>query len=299
MSVINTNVQAIAAARNLNKSQDLLGQSLARLSSGSRIVNPSDDAAGLAVSEKLDAQNLRVHAASTNVQNAISYIQTADGFMSGMTKILGRMSELGMLAKDVTKNSSDVALYEEEFKALQEQLRSTIGGTHADIGGKADGSDDVTAPIGTYNGIELFGANAAGHQVTIGGAVGQTMTISENDLRSNTPANMMHAIIEKDNTGAFVLGVDSAGAIQSITDAIQYVASERANLGASQSRLNLAADTLQVENENLSAAVSRIRDVDVATETTQLARYNILVQSGTSMLAQANQSPQSMLKLLQ
>jgi len=299
MSVINTNIQAIAAARNLNKSQDLLGQSLARLSSGSRIVNPSDDAAGLAVSEKLDAQNLRVHAASTNVQNAISYIQTADGFMSGMTKILGRMSELGMLAKDVTKNSSDVALYEEEFKALQEQLRSTIGGTSADIGGKADHSDDVTAPIGTYNGIELFGANAAGHQVTIGGAVGQTMTISENDLRSNIPANMMHAIIEKDNTGAFVLGVDSAGAIQSITDAIQYVASERANLGASQSRLNLAADTLQVENENLSAAVSRIRDVDVATETTQLARYNILVQSGTSMLAQANQSPQSMLKLLQ
>ena len=299
MSVINTNIQAIAAARNLNKSQDLLGQSLARLSSGSRIVNPSDDAAGLAVSEKLDAQNLRVHAASTNVQNAISYIQTADGFMSGMTKILGRMSELGMLAKDVTKNSSDVALYEEEFKALQEQLRSTIGGTHADIGGKADGSDDVTTPLGTYNGIELFGPNAAGHQVTIGEAVGQTMTINQNDLRSNVPANMLHAIMEKDNTGAFVLNVNSAGAIQSITDAIQCVASQRAELGASQSRLNLAAGTLQVENENISAAVSRIRDVDVATETTQLARYNILVQAGTSMLAQANQSPQSMLKLLQ
>ena len=109
----------------------------------------------------------------------------------------------------------------------------------------------------------------------------------------------MHAIIEKDNTGNFVLSVDSAGAIQSITDAIQYVANQRADLGASQSRLNLAADTLQVENENISAAVSRIRDVDVATETTTLARYNILVQAGTSMLAQANQSPQSMLKLLQ
>ena len=298
MSVINTNVQAIAAARNLNKSQDLLGQSLARLSSGSKIVNPSDDAAGLAVSEKLDAQNLRVQAASTNVQNAISYIQTSDGFMSGMTKILGRMSELGMLSQDVTKNPSDVALYEEEFKALQEQLRSTIGGTQADIGGKADGSDDVTTPIGTYNGIELFGSSA-GHQVTIGEAVGQTMTIDASDLRSNVPGNMMHAIIEKDNTGNFVLSVDSPGAIQSITDAIQYVANQRADLGASQSRLNLASDTLQVENENISAAVSRIRDVDVATETTTLARYNILVQAGTSMLAQANQSPQSMLKLLQ
>jgi flagellin len=299
MSVINTNVQAIAAARNLNKSQDLLGQSLARLSSGSKIVNPSDDAAGLAVSEKLDAQNLRVQAASTNVQNAISYIQTADGFMSGMSKILGRMSELGMLSQDVTKNPSDVALYEEEFKALQEQLRSTIGGTQADIGGKADGSNDVTSPIGTYNGIELFGSNAAGHQVTIGEAVGQTMTIDASDLRSNVSANMMHAIIEKDNTGNFVLSVTSPGAIQGITDAIQFVANQRADLGASQSRLNLAADTLQVENENISAAVSRIRDVDVATETTQLARYNILVQAGTSMLAQANQSPQTMLKLLQ
>jgi len=298
MSVINTNVQAIAAARNLNKSQDLLGQSLARLSSGSKIVNPSDDAAGLAVSEKLDAQNLRVQAASTNVQNAISYIQTADGFMSGMTKILGRMSELGMLSQDVTKNPSDVALYEEEFKALQEQLRSTIGGKQADIGGHANGSDDVTTPIGTYNGIELFGSST-GHQVTIGEAVGQTMTIDASDLRSNVPTNMMHAIIEKDNTGNFVLSVDSAGSIQSITDAIQYVANQRADLGASQSRLNLAADTLQVENENISAAVSRIRDVDVATETTTLARYNILVQAGTSMLAQANQSPQSMLKLLQ
>ncbi len=299
MSVINTNIQAIAAARNLNHSQDLLGQSLARLSSGSRIVNPSDDAAGLAVSEKMDAQNLRIKAASTNVQNAISYIQTADGFMSGMTKILGRMSELSMLSKDVTKNTADVSLYEQEFNALQEQLRSTIGGKVADIGGHADGSDDVTSPIGTYNGIELFGGSGPVLQVTIGEAVGQTMNISQSDLRSNSGTNMMNAIIQKDSSGKFVLSVNDPTTNQAITDAIQYVASQRAGLGASQSRLNLAADTLQVENENISAAVSRIRDVDVANETTQLARYNILVQSGTSMLAQANQSPQSMLKLLQ
>ena len=106
MSVINTNIQAMAAARSLNASQEMLGRSLTRLSSGSKIVNPSDDAAGLAVSEKLDAQNRRVQAATTNVQNAVSYIQTADGFMSGMTKILSRMSELAILAKDVTKNTT-------------------------------------------------------------------------------------------------------------------------------------------------------------------------------------------------
>ena len=131
MSVINTNISALAGARNLNHSQELLGRSLSRLSSGSKIVNPSDDAAGLAVSEKLDAQNRRVRAATTNVQNAVSYVQTADGFMGGMTKILSRLSELAILAKDVTKNPTDVDLYEEEFSALQEQLRSTIGGTPA------------------------------------------------------------------------------------------------------------------------------------------------------------------------
>jgi flagellin len=94
MSVINSNIQAMVAARNLSTSQEMLGRSLNRMSSGSKIVNPSDDAAGLAVSEKLDAQSRRVKAATTNVQNAVSFVQTADGFMSGMTKILSRMSEL-------------------------------------------------------------------------------------------------------------------------------------------------------------------------------------------------------------
>src|SRR3954467_11806391 len=153
MSAINTNIQAIAAARNLNQSQEMLGRSLTRLSSGSKIVNPSDDAAGLAVSEKLDAQNKRVRAATTNVQNAVSYVQTTDGFMSGMTKILSRMRELAILAKDVTKNSSDVSLYGQEFKALQDQLRQSIGGTTAQIGGPAD----IATPLGQFNGIKLFG----------------------------------------------------------------------------------------------------------------------------------------------
>src|SRR5688572_13670742 len=179
MSVINTNIQALAGARNLNHSQEMLGRSLTRLSSGSKIVNPSDDAAGLAVSEKLDAQNLRVKAAGTNVQNAISYVQTADGFMSGMTKILSRMSELAILAKDVTKNGTDVDLYQKEFAALQDQLRATIGGTTADIGG----TDPVDAPLGAFNGITLFGSSAAGGlTVTIGQAVGQEMTIPQSNL---------------------------------------------------------------------------------------------------------------------
>jgi flagellin len=292
MSAINTNIQAIAAARNLNASQEMLGRSLARLSSGSKIVNPSDDAAGLAVSEKLDAQNRRVKAATTNVQNAISYVQTADGFMSGMTKILSRMSELAILGKDVTKNTTDIALYQQEFSALQEQLRATIGGSSADIGGTAD----VDTPLGAFNGITLFGTNATGGlAVTIGQAVGQEMTIAESNLRDGA----MKDIIDQDGSGAYALALTDPDVVGKITLAIQDVATERATLGAAQSRLELAATTLQVEYENLSSAISRIRDVDVAEESTQFAKFNILVQSGTAMLAQANQTPKSVLQLLQ
>lgn len=291
MSVINTNIQAIAAARSLNASQEMLGRSLTRLSSGSKIVNPSDDAAGLAVSEKLDAQNKRVQAATTNVQNAVSYIQTADGFMSGMTKILSRMSELAILAKDVTKNSTDIDLYQQEFTALQDQLRATIGGTTADIGGTAD----IGTPLGAFNGISLFGSNASGLTVTIGQAIGQDMTIGESNLRTAA----MKTLINQNASGVYDVIITTPSVIGGITSAIQQVAQERAKLGASQSRLELASTTLSVEFENLSSAISRIRDVDVAKESTQYAKYNILVQSGTAMLAQANQTPQSVLKLLQ
>src|SRR5688500_2762999 len=241
MSVINTNIQAMAAARSLNASQEMLGRSLTRLSSGSKIVNPSDDAAGLAVSEKLDAQNRRVQAATTNVQNAVSYVQTADGFMSGMTKILSRMSELAILAKDVTKNDTDVDLYQQEFSALQDQMRDTIGGTSAEIGGT-----DVDTPLGAFNGITLFGSNSAGLVVTIGQAVGQDMTIGDSNLRQGA----MLDIIGQDGSGVYTLGLTDVSAIESITDAIQQVATERASLGASQSRLELASTTLQVEFEN-------------------------------------------------
>lgn len=290
MSVINTNIQAMTAARSLNASQEMLGRSLTRLSSGSKIVNPSDDAAGLAVSEKLDAQNKRVQAASTNVQNAVSYLQTADGFMGGMTKILSRMSELAILAKDVTKNSTDVALYGQEFAALQDQIRATVGGTTAEIGGTA-----VSTPLGAFNGISLFGSNSAGLTVTIGQAIGQDMTIGQTYLRTGSVATL----ITQDASGVYGMGITDPNAIATITGAIQQIATERAKLGASQSRLELASTTLSVEYENLASAISRIRDVDVAQESTQLAKFNILVQSGTAMLAQANQSPTSVLKLLQ
>jgi flagellin len=274
--VINTNIQAISATRNLAESQALLGKSLSRLSSGSKIVQPSDDAAGLAVSEKLDAQNSRIQAARTNVQNAVSYVQTADGFMKSMTQVLTRMSELTTMARDVTKNTEDIALYDTEYQALKEQLADTIG-----LG--------TGSSLGTFNGIELFGPNPAGLTVTIGEAVDQTMTIGETNLQDATQplAQLLAAGTDVTNSAALV------------TDSIQQLATERATLGASQSRLEVASAQLVVQYENLEAAISRIRDVDVAEESTQLARASILVQSGTAMLAQANSLPQTVLKLLQ
>lgn len=280
---INTNPAATSAARTLNRSQEMLNKSLNRLSSGSKIVSPSDDAAGLAVSEKLLAQNRRLDAASTNVQNAMSYIQTTDGFMSSISKVLTRMSELSMMAKDVTKNTGDVALYQREFQALQQQLSDTVGG------------GTLAAPLGTFNGIVLFGPNAAGLSVTIGEGAGQTMTIAETNLQNGA----MNAILAQSAPPAFNVDISTSNIAALVVAAIDDIATERATLGASQSRLDVAATTLSLESQNLEAAISRIRDVDVAIESTQFAKNNILVQSGTAMLAQANQLPQSVLKLLQ
>jgi flagellin len=291
MSTINTNVSALNAARTLNRAQDLLSRSLGKLSSGTKIGSPADDAAGLAVASKLDAQNLRLSAASTNVQNAVSYVQTADGFIGSMGGLVTRLSELVSLAQDPTKSPSDVSLYQQEFSSLQSQLRATIGGTTAQIGG----TTDIASPLGSFNGQALFGATTAGGKTLSIGADGQALTIPDTDLRSG---NVL-SLINQDSAGAFTLNVTSAGALATITGAIQQLASSRATLGASESRLNLAATTLQVEGQNLASTLSGIRDVDVANESTQYARYNILVQSGTAMLAQANQSPQSVLKLLQ
>ncbi len=290
MSSINANLQAMLAARNLDQSQQLLGRSLNRLSSGSKIVNPADDSAGLAVSSKLDGQSLRVQAAATNVQNAISYLQTADDFLGGMNKVLSRMSELATLAKDITKSTSDVAVYQKEFISLQDQLRNTIGGTSTEIGGTAG----VASPTGEFNGTELFGSTS-GVTVSIGASIGQTITMPTTNLR----AGSILSLIQQDSSGNYTLTSDAPNALGSITSTVQQLATERATLGGVQSRLTLAAATLQVESENLSSTISRIRDVDVAQESTQLAKYNILVQSGTAMLAQANQAPASVLKLLQ
>jgi len=295
--VINTNTNAIDAASSLQSSSAALSRSLARLSSGSKIIKPSDDAAGLAITEKLQAQNARIKGAQVNVQNATSLAQTADGFMSTMADVLNRMSELSLLATDVTKNSEDVALYAKEFDALKDQLRDIVGngpnGTDSAPNWNISGSE----PAGSFNGISLFGARA--DMVTVVGMSGdQTISIGDINLREVGGA-LSDLLWDNSVDGSQPdIELDSAGAIQVIGDAIQQVAGERSGLGGVMSRLEALEAQLRVQFENQEAATSRIKDVDVAEETTRMSKNQILVQSGTAMLQQANSLPETVLRLL-
>jgi len=270
--VINTNYSATVASNNLAASNSMLQKSINRLSSGSKIVSPSDDAGGLAVSMKLSAAARRQGAVASNIGNAVSLLQSQDGAMKVTAKVLERISELKVLYSDVTKSTSDKGNYDSEFVALTAQLRSNAAET--------------------FNGIALFGSAAIGSvPVTENGST--TVSIAARDLTSTTSG--VGTISASANTS---LG-DSAVTFAAISTAIENVATMRATNGSEQSRFNFAAELVTVNKANLEAASSRIVDVDVAAESTQLARWNILVQAGTSMLSQANQSSQTALKLLQ
>ena len=267
--VINTNYAATVASNNLAASNNMLQRSLNRLSSGTKIISPADDAGGLAVSMKIAAAAKRSGAVNTNIGNSVSLLQTQDGALKVAGKVLDRMSELKTLYSDPTKNASDLANYDSEFTALQSQLTSVASET--------------------FNGKALFGTGASfAVQVTEDGAT--SVTLAARNLTST-------------GTGVGALTASSVTdlgdiSLSAITTAIQNVATFRAQNGAEQSRLGFASELITVNKANLEAASSRIVDVDVAEESTQLARWNTLVQAGTAMLSQANGSAQTALRLL-
>ena len=271
--VINTNSSATVASNNLDSSNRMLQKSLNRLSSGSKIVSPADDAGGLAVSMKLTAAAKRSGAASVNIGNATSYLQTQDGVLKVAGKVLERISELKTLYADPTKNSTDLSNYDSEFISLQAQL--------------------TALSTETFNGVAVFGTNSLSVAVTEDGSTSSAVTLAARNLTSTSTG--IGAL-----TATTITSLGSAGlTLASITTAIQNVATFRAVNGAEQSRLGFATELLTTNKANLESASSRIIDVDVAQESTQLARWNTLVQAGTAMLAQANQSAQTALRLLQ
>ncbi len=421
--VINTNVEAQQTANHLNTSQLQLARSLARLSSGSKIIVPSDDAAGLAVSSRLNSQIKRLDAALNNVVNAVSFTQTQDGFMKTIDKAFRRMGELAMLAQDTTKSDEDRALYNQEFEQLKsyvgETAKQDFNGVSLFAGKELDVTVDSDGTTFTMVGIDLTGnvyntainsgtdawkltknawrvskdgfitsvqswntskdlwrktdgtwtstnqdadntytkyaagsfvkesaANTADGSATnyAAGAfyTAKTTVVGTGSVQTadwavrkedefvevdpTSTGTNQDSLASKHLSGAVVvvkasaqdlaaagmataLGDDydnvnlksvvgSQVALSLLQSAITQVATDRAKLGAIQSRLNFTNDQLTVTKENLSAAISRISDVDVAEEATQYARYQILVASGTEMLKQANQLPQSALQLL-
>ncbi|HEX3799038.1 MAG TPA: flagellin [Verrucomicrobiae bacterium] len=266
--VINTNITALTSANNLNTSTNMLNQSLARLSSGSKIVTPADDPAGLAESISLTAQIGQTGAANANVSNAVSFAQTQDGYLQQIGSALDQMATLAVEAQDGTKTDSERADYQKQFSTLSAYI--------------------TDAASKNFNGVSLFSSSAL--TVTSDGA-GDTFSMTGVDLTASAYTGATGADITT-TTGA-------SSALTAVTAAIVQLATDRATVGANEQRLNYTGQQLSVLQTNLSAANSTISDVDVAQESTNFAKYQILVQAGTSMLAQANQSPQSVLKLLQ
>jgi len=272
--VINTNTTAMASARSLASSTTNLAKSLARLSSGSKIVSPEDDAAGLAQSIKFEAQMNRNSAVRSNVGNAVSFVQTQDGFLQKVQSSLDRMSELSVLSQDITKTDVDRSNYSVEFTQLQSYI--------SDIGTK------------NFNGVTLFAT--AGQQVTIDSDAGK-FSMNAVDMTSSTVTTGLANIYSATST-TIGSSASAASALSNIQTAIQSLADMRAKVGANIQRLNMTDDQVNILNENLASANSRIKDIDVAEETTEFARFNILVQSGTAMLAQANMLPSMALQLI-
>ena len=285
--VINTNTSASLASYNLSSTNVNLQRSLNRLSSGSRINSSFDDAGGTAVSMKMSASIRRTEATSANVNNAIAFLQTQDGVLKNADKVLNRMSELAMLATDVTKAPADLDLYNTELSQLKGQLNLMLSEK--------------------FNGIELFSTGATANGTGVAFDDDSTLTVvtshDGDQTVGITQVDLNQVVFDiTDSTSGSNMDITTnalaTSAVASIQAAIQDLATLRANNGAEQSRLTFAADMLSINKINLEAANSRIVDVDVAAESSQLARYNILQQAGTAMLAQANQSTQSILRLI-
>ena len=303
---INTNAAASSASYHLSKNNAALQKSLTRLSSGSRITQPADDAGGLAVSMKLSGTINRLSGVEKNIDNAISFLQVQDGVLESSGKILDRMAELKALSQDVLKNDSDIANYNAEFKNLQVQLHQMSETTFNGVSLFATtySAGDVTFNTsGSGNTVSIFtsATGESGSIVSINKtALLAALTIdasSVSDKKSFQQAGSgeVRSFGSATTGDAFELGDVSVAVF---TQALQNVATLRAENGGSVSRLQFSKESAAAQKTNLEAANGRIMDVDIASESTRLAKYNILVQASASMLSQANATSNVAMMLL-
>jgi flagellin len=270
---VNNNIMAYNASRNLGMSNNALGKSLEKLSSGYRINRAGDDAAGLVISQKLRAEVSGLRQATRNAQDGISFAQTAEGALGEVHAMLNRMRDLAIQAANDTNDT-----------AARDAIKAEVDALAGEI--------DRIGTDTTFSGAAVFTATALNFQVGSEGASGNQIQVTVGDLDAA-------ALGGADLT---TLDVDTAAnarlSIEAIDDAIAAVSDSRGALGASQNRFESIVNNLQVTSENLAASESRIRDTDMATEMVAFTKNQILQQAGTAMLGQANAIPQSVLRLL-
>jgi flagellin len=270
---INTNLPSLNAQRNLTTSQASLATSMQRLSSGLRVNSAKDDAAGLAIAERMNTQVRGMNVAVRNANDAISLAQTAEGALGKVGDMLQRMRELAVQSANATNGAGDRANLDAEYQQLAAEVTRTIGATR-------------------FNGIAILAGGAGAQNFQVGANSGDTVAVTTTDLSAN-------ATITAVTGGALTSVALSSTALGNIDAALTTINGERALYGATQNRFEAVIANLQVASENQAAARARIMDADFAAETANLSRAQILQQAGNAMVAQANQLPQQVLQLLQ
>ena len=309
-STINTNVMSLNAQRNLTSSQAGLATTMQRLSSGLRVNSAKDDAAGLAIAERMQSQVRGMSVALRNANDAVSLTQTGEGALSKISDALQRMRELAVQSRNATNNDDDRASLQKEFAELQDEIKRVIDNTAFNGRKLLDGSSgNLDFQIGANT---TSSDRISVTKIDLVGTANQTDAVSTDTTKSTAEVVLATAYTRQsaDAQGIYIGGfkngstTDKAGttdidaAINVIDKALDRVNEQRATFGAIQNRFNAVIESLQVNIENTSTSRGRIMDADFAAETANLARSQILTQAGTAMLAQANQTPQQVLALL-
>ena len=312
MAVINTNIAATVTSNALAKNERAMGQTMERLSTGQRINSAADDAAGLAISSKMTSQIRGLDQAVRNGNDAISMIQTADGAMIEVTNMLQRMRELTVQAASGTNTTDDLTALNTEFEELTAQIQSISVNTEWNGKKILDGSaGSIVFQVGA-NASQTVSIEFADLNVNFGNADEATVAGASDNAAANldiftnlstanasTDTNTQNGTLEAIDLDVQVITGSSQGTTLGYIDtALARVSSHRATLGATINRLEYAVDNLANVSQNTAASRSRILDADYATESTELARTQIIQQAGTAMLAQANQQAQTVLALL-
>ena len=279
MAVINTNIMSLNAQRNLSATQSALATSVQRLSTGLRVNSAKDDAAGLAIAERMNTQVRGMNVAIRNANDAISLSQTAEGSLSKINDMGQRMRELAVQSANATNSDSDRKNLDAEYQALAQEIKRNLAGA-------------------AFNGTKLFATAAAlTFQVGANAATTDQITIKTENLAGE---NSIVEVIGAAGADAASIGTaaGASAALGKLDTMLATVNSKRAEFGATQNRFEAVIQTLQVSAENQTAARSRIMDADFASETASLTRSQVLQQAGTAMLSQANSLPNNVLSLL-